>query len=216
MRRQRVLIADDHPLMLAALRLALQDIPDFEIVGAAQSGSEVLPLVGRTQPDLVLLDLRMPGMDGLACLEQLRTRHPEVKTIVLSGIDDANVVESAFRHGARAFITKQIDPRDLPSALRHAVEGTVSQMFGGGPRASDSVRKDLGLTERELAILQSVADGLSNKEIAKRFYLAEQTVKFHLTSIYRKLDVRTRTEAAREAYHRGILEPPLLERAGIS
>jgi DNA-binding NarL/FixJ family response regulator len=211
MRRYRVLIADDHRLMLEAIRIAFEDVPDFEIVGMACGGAEVLPLVGNTQPDIVLLDLRMPGMDGLACLELLKKRHPKITTIVLSGIDDPKVVQSAFRRGAAAFIMKHIDPRDLASAVRQAIDGTVYQTFGAPAVAEDANRVEIGLTERELTILENVAAGRSNKEIAKALYLAEQTVKFHLTSIYRKLDVRTRTEAAREAYRRGVLEAPLLE-----
>jgi two-component system, NarL family, response regulator YdfI len=215
MRRLRVLVADDHELMVAAVRVALtQEEDDFEVVASTTRGQQVVPLAGRTEPDVVLLDLRMPGMDGLTCLELLRQRHPRIKTIVLSGVDDPNVVRSAFTRGAVAFIRKDVDPRDLPSAVRQAVNGTVAQpIFGDTSEAAPAPADDPGLSERERAILSALGEGMSNKQIAGRLWLAEQTVKFHLTNIYRKLEVSTRTEAVNAAYRRGLLEAPLLAAA---
>jgi DNA-binding NarL/FixJ family response regulator len=215
MRRLKVLVADDHELMLEAIRIALEHAADeFEVVAATSRGTQVLPLVGQTQPDIVLLDLRMPGMDGLTCLELLQKRHPNVKAVVLSGVEDANVIRSAFARGATAFIRKHIDPRDLSGALRQAVNGTVvHQMFGEVDSTDADATKEVGLSERELTILTALGAGRSNKQIAKEFWLAEQTVKFHLTNIYRKLGVSTRTEAVHRAYRLGLLESPLLEAA---
>lgn len=215
MRRLKVLVADDHELMLAAVRLALAEASDeFEIVAETTRGQQVLPLAARTQPDLVLLDLRMPGMDGLTCLELLRQRHPQIKTVVLSGVDETNVIRSAFRRGAVAFIRKHVDPRDLPSALRQAVSGTVAQpIFGEHDEPESSAGADIGLSDRELDILAAVGEGKSNKQIARQLWLAEQTVKFHLTNLYRKLEVSSRTEAVNAAYRRGLLESPLLAAA---
>jgi len=212
MRRLKVLIADDHELMVEAVRLALAQAEDeLEIVATTTRGQQVLPLVAQTQPDLVLLDLRMPGMDGLTCLELLRQRHPAVKAVVLSGVDDPKVMRTAFTRGAIAYIRKQVDPRDLPSVLRQAVNGTVAQpIFGEAVEAEQSPGDDAGLTERELAILRALGDGLSNKQIARQLWLAEQTVKFHLTNLYRKLNVSTRTEAVNAGYRRGLLDTPLL------
>jgi DNA-binding NarL/FixJ family response regulator len=212
MRRLKVLVADDHELMVAAVRLALAESADeFEIVATTTRGQQVLPLTAQTQPDIVLLDLKMPGMDGLACLELLRQRHPRVKAVVLSGIDDGNVMRSAFSRGAVAFIRKQVDPRDLPSALRQAIDGTVAQpIFGEAEEVAKPRGEDVGLSERELAILSALGEGMSNKQIARQLWLAEQTVKFHLTNIYRKLNVSTRTEAVNAAYRHGLLETPLL------
>src|SRR5919108_3249502 len=106
MRRLKVLIADDHRLMLKAMRLSLEEADDLEIVGEATSGSQVLPLVAQTSPDLVLLDIRMPGMDGLAVLQRLRERYPQVRVAVLSAVEDPTVMQAAFSRGARAFIVK--------------------------------------------------------------------------------------------------------------
>jgi DNA-binding NarL/FixJ family response regulator len=214
MRRLKIVIADDHRLMLTALGIILTADGSFEIVGAASDGSEVLPLVSRTQPDLVLLDLKMPRMDGITCIEHIRKRFPDIRTIVLSAVEDPKLVRAAFRHGASAFIVKRIDPDDLAAAIRQAMDGVVFQPFGPIDDADDANLRSSGLTERELEVLRLVADGKSNKQIAADLFLAVQTVKFHLTSLYRKLDARTRTEAVREAYRCGLLEAPLLERAG--
>lgn len=214
MRQLRIVIADDHKLMLKALHLALDGDEGFEIVGEATDGAELLPLVGRTSPDVVLVDLKMPRMDGLTCLDQLRKRYPDVRAVVLSAVEDAEVIRASFARGAAGYVLKRIDPIDLPSAIRQAMEGTVYQPFGGGPTPEVPAVKAAGLTERELEILTLVADGKSNKEIAAELFLAVQTVKFHLTSLYRKLDASSRTEAVREAYRQGLLEAPLLQRIG--
>jgi DNA-binding NarL/FixJ family response regulator len=217
MRQLKVLIADDHRLMLAAIRLALEPASDIEVVGEAQSGTQVLPLVAQHSPDVVLLDIRMPGMDGLRCLEQLKQRFPDVKAIAVSGIDDPQVIRAALERGASAFILKYIDPRDLAAAIRQTVDGTVFQTMGahGAPAGGESA-KDLGLSNREVEIVKALAAGLSNKQIAQQLWLAEQTVKFHLTNIYRKLGVGSRTEAIRLAYEHGLVENPLLADASAA
>jgi DNA-binding NarL/FixJ family response regulator len=208
MRRLKVLIADDHRLMLHAIRLSLEGQDDIEIVAEADSGTKVIPLVGQTNPDLVLLDVRMPGIDGLTVLERLRARYPEVRVAMLSAIDDPSVIQAAFTRGASAFIVKHIDPRDLAAAIRQAVEGAVFQPLGLLDKALDKANQ-ADLSKRELTILQALQSGLSNKQIAKELFLAEQTVKFHLTNIYRKLGVSSRTEAVRYAYEHGLVENPL-------
>jgi DNA-binding NarL/FixJ family response regulator len=204
----RVLIADDHRLILDGIRRALEADGDFEIVGETQSGTQVLSLVARTKPELVLLDVRMPHMDGLACLDEIKRRHPDVKVVMLSASASPDLVEAALRRGAAAYVVKTVNPDDLPATLRQALEGNVHTAIG----LDDSVRagaKAAGLTERELTILGALARGLSNDEIAKEFWVAPQTVKFHLTNIYRKLEVKNRTEATRLAYQHGLVESPL-------
>jgi DNA-binding NarL/FixJ family response regulator len=204
----RVVIADDHRLVLDGIKRALESDGGFEIVGETQSGTQVLPLVGKTNPDLVLLDVRMPHMDGLACLDQLRTRHPGVKVVMLSASSNPELVEAALRRGASAYVIKTVNPDDLPATLRQALEGNVHTAVGGEETERASA-KALGLTERELTILGALARGLSNDEIAKEFWVAPQTVKFHLTNIYRKLGVKNRTEATRIAYQHGLVESPI-------
>jgi len=200
----KVLLADDHPLILQGVRRALEGAGDIEIVGEAQSGSQVLPLIGQTDPDVVMLDVRMPELDGLACLDRIRARYPRVKVVMLSAYTDRQHIEVALKRGASAYIAKGVNPLDLASALRQAVEGTVFTTFipAGGEEESPG-----GLTERELAMLNALTRGLSNQAIGKEYWVTEQTVKFHLSNIYRKLGVANRTEAARFAYEHGLVEP---------
>jgi DNA-binding NarL/FixJ family response regulator len=200
----RVLIADDHPLILAGVRRALEESVEFEVVAEAQTGSQVLPLVGRERPDLVLLDIRMPQMDGLACLDLLRKRYPEVRVVVLSAYMNRDRIEAALRRGASAYVVKGVDPIDLASALRQAIRGTVFNVLGAPE--DGMIAEETGLTKREVEMLKALARGLSNHAIGKEMWVTEQTVKFHLRNIYRKLGVTSRTEAARYAFEHGLAE----------
>jgi NarL family two-component system response regulator LiaR len=205
----RVLIADDHPLILAGIKRALEEADGFDVVAEASTGSQVLPLVSQTDPDLALLDLRMPEMDGLTCLDRIRKQHPKVKVVILSVSTDPEVVQTVLNHGAAAYVVKSVNPIDLSSALRQALEGTVFSAIGLPEKtAQEDAVKAAGLTERETTILRALARGLSNEAIGKELWVAEQTVKFHLTNIYRKLDVKNRTEAARYAYEHGLIDSP--------
>jgi DNA-binding NarL/FixJ family response regulator len=205
----KVVLADDHQLMLSGIRRALESDGGFEIVGETMNGAQVLPLVARTKPDLVLLDLRMPNMDGLACLDELKRRHPDIRVVMLSASQNEQLIEAALRRGAAAYVVKSIDPTDLPSTLRQALEGNVYSAVGVTPESTPSGPRAAGLTDREISILKALAKGLSNDEIAKEFWVARQTVKFHLTNIYRKLEVRNRAEAIRKAYSFGLVESPI-------
>ena len=202
--RRKLVIADDHQLMLAAVRTALEEERDIEIVGETQQGPQLLPLVGRTSPDIVLLDLHMPGMDGLRCLELLRERHPMVKTIVLTGSDDPGAVDAVFARGAVAFVQKTVDPGDLAAVIRQALAGNVHYAAGYG--AALAPHREWDLTEREVEILNALAAGRSNKQMAQELWLSAHTIKYHLTNIYRKLDVGGRTEAVHKAYEHGLIE----------
>ena len=202
----KVLLVDDHQLMLAGIRRAFEEVDDLEIVGEAETGGQVLPLIHQTSPDLVLLDLRLPDMSGLACLDGIRKRYPDVKVVVLSAYSDTDHIQAAFQRGATAYIVKSVNPVDLPSALRQALEQSVYQGVRVIGDATGANSDTLGLTERELSMLKALARGLSNQAISKEFWVTEQTVKFHLSNIYRKLGVANRTEAARFAYERGLVE----------
>jgi DNA-binding NarL/FixJ family response regulator len=201
----KILIADDHPLLLAAVRTALEDDEGFEVVGEARSGAEVLPLVGRMAPDVVLLDLRMPGLDGLSCLDRIVTQYPKSKVVVLSGLSDPELIQAAFKRGAIGYVVKTINVDDLPAAIRQAVDGTAYHARGLPALNEDAAATTAGLTERELTVMELVGRGLSNKEIARELWVGEPTVKFHLVNIYRKLGVANRTEAARWAFAHGLL-----------
>jgi DNA-binding NarL/FixJ family response regulator len=142
-------------------------------------------------------------------LELIRERYPHVKVAILSGVDDPSVIRAAFDRGAAAYIVKHVDPRDLPSALRQAIEGTVFQPLGALESVTNGAADEVELTKREQTILEALQAGRSNRQIAEKLFLAEQTVKFHLTNIYRKLGVKNRTEATRLAYQHGLVESPI-------
>ena len=204
--KTKVLIADDHPLVRSGVRRALEEEPDIEVVGEATNGAKVLPLIGQTGPDLVVLDLSMPQLDGLACLDQIHKRYPNVKVVILSATGDPDRVQAALARGATAYVVKSVDVRDLASALRQAVEGTVFHALGMQHDSEGQLAESSGLTKREVAILKAVARGLSNQAIGRELWVSEQTVKFHLRNVFRKLGVGSRTEAARYAFEHGLVE----------
>jgi DNA-binding NarL/FixJ family response regulator len=210
----RVLIADDHPLTREGVRMALDVAEDIELVGSACNGAELMPLIPRTDPDIVLLDIRMPLMDGLTCLELIRRRHPDVRVVMFSQLTEPDVIQTALKRGATGYIVKSIDPEGLASALRQAYAGTVFHALGAGEIDPEANARAAGLTRREIAILKAVARGLSNQAIAKELWVTEQTVKFHLTNVYRKIGAKNRTEAARCAYQLGLVEAPALDGLG--
>jgi DNA-binding NarL/FixJ family response regulator len=204
----KIILADDHRLTIDGVRGVLDAEPDIEVVGEAYSGEEVLPLVRATKPDVVLLDLRMPKVDGLACLDLLRKHHPGVKVVMFSATTTPEEIASALRRGASAYVLKTVNPLGLAAALRHAVEETVYS----APPQTNVVRVDepSELTDRERMILTAVMRGLPNKAISKELWVTEQTVKFHLSNIYRKLGVPNRTAAVRFALEHGLIEPATL------
>lgn len=204
--KTKVLIADDHPLVRSGVRRALEEEHDIEVVGEATNGAKVLPLIGQTGPDLVVLDISMPQLDGLACLDQIRKRYPDVKVVILSASGDPDRVQAALARGATAYVLKSVDVRDLASALRQAIEGTVFQALGVQQDSDGELAGSAALTKRETAILKAVARGLTNQAIGREFWVSEQTVKFHLRNIFRKLEVSSRTEAARYAFEHGLVE----------
>jgi two-component system response regulator DegU len=222
MRRVTVLVAEDHPLMVEAIKIVLAESEDFEVVGIAESGMEVAGLVEQVQPDLVLLDLSLPDLHGLDIVRSLSASKSPAQVVIFSAHEEPELIDAALRGGASAFITKRIDPRDLPAALRQALEPTLFQPLQQTVLV-DGNAAPVELTERELDVLNALADGLSNKAIGKRLWLSEQTVKFHLTSIYRKLGVSSRTEAIAMAYGRHLVtsktagEPaPVPDTAGLA
>jgi two-component system, NarL family, response regulator len=199
----RVVLADDHRLVLDAVQRSLEKDEGFQVVATTNSGAEVSDLVARHRPDLVLMDLRMPGVDGLQALDQIRARDKEVKVVMLSASERPEEIQSALSRGADGFILKSVDPVDLPAALRQVHAGTVFRpgMTGNAPA---SPAQEAGLTEREVTLVQALARGLSNKQISQELWITEQTVKFHLRNIFRKLDVTSRTAAARWAHQNGL------------
>src|SRR5215204_6063236 len=173
--------------MLAAVRRALAAAEDFEIVSEVSVGSRVVPAVRETNPDVVLLDMRMPELDGLTCLTRLRKHDPTIAVVILSSYSDE----------------AHIEPVDLPAVLRSALSGRPFEVWGEEAPQSLGSTGTVELSERESVVLEAVARGLSNRQIARELWISEQTVKFHLRNLYRKLGVSSRTEAARYAYRSG-------------
>jgi len=208
----RILIADGHRLFLKGIAKAL-DGTDVEVVAQTHDGRAVPPLVNELRPHAALLDLQLPGLDGIACLELLRKRYPDVKTVLLAASDEDRHVWAAAAGGAYGYILKSIDSAEFASALRRALESPVFEVLGR--RTDDRSRgaREAGLTERQVTILGGVARGLSNRAIARELWVTEQTVKFHLTEIFKKLGVHNRTQAARAAYGLGVVASPLFDAA---
>jgi two-component system NarL family response regulator len=205
MHELRIVVGDDQALMRDALRYALEADGGCRVVAEAESGRELLELVRRTEADVVLLDLTMPPMDGLECLEHLREEHPDLVVIVVSGCDDQRQIEAAFRRGANAYVLKSMDPYDLPALIRQTIEGTAFVMARTAPDADPANDWRRILSERELSVLAHVAEGLTNKQIAALLWLSEQTIKFHVRNVYRKLGVSSRTEALRFAHEHDLV-----------
>jgi len=186
--------------MRDAVRFVFEDAEGIELVGEVANGHDLLPLLARVQADFVLLDVQLPGLDGLACLEALAERHPNIAVAMLSAVEEPQVIEAAFRRGASGYIRKSVNPFDLPAAIRQIVEDSVIHPPFAARGASAEAVAGAGLSEKELAVLVELCHGRTNKEIAAHLWLSEQTVKFHLRKVYRKLGIKSRTEALRYAY----------------
>jgi len=212
----RTLLADDHPLVLIGIRRALEQHAGFEVVGSTREAATVLPLVGQLHPDLVLLDVRMPELDGLSCLKRICSRHPDVRVVMLSMCAEPDQVRAAFERGASGFVVKTIEPSALGDAILRALACAETSAVGLPLVDESDVATAAGLTGREMTIVRAVARGLPNSAIASELWVTEQTVKFHLTNVYRKLHVANRTEAVRWAYANGFVNelPPLLSAGG--
>jgi DNA-binding NarL/FixJ family response regulator len=199
----KVLIGDSNQLILEGFRRALEGNADIEVAGAADSGPYLMTLVERRRPELVVLDLDLSDVQGASCLDLLAQRYPEIKLVVLSSSSSPGLIHSALARGARAFIVKSVNPRDIPSALRQAYEQTVYHAYGFRASPEDALRQ-AGLTEREITMLKALARGLSNQAISQELWISQPTVKFHLRNLYRKLGVPNRLAAATYAHTHGL------------
>ncbi len=205
--RIRLLIADDHPVVRTGLQGMLTGQPDFEVVGEAADGAEAVALTDQLHPDVVLMDLRMPDMDGVTAIRHIKTRHPEVHILVLTTYDTDADILPAIEAGATGYLLKDAPREDLFRAIRAAARGetvlapTVAARLVGRMRAPAQEV----LSAREIEVLSLVARGRSNKEIARQLHISEATVKSHLIHIFDKLGVADRTAAVTEALRRGIL-----------
>jgi DNA-binding NarL/FixJ family response regulator len=196
---RRLVVVDDHRLLHPVFEAILAS-EGFEVAAFARRGSELLPLVYRHSPDAVILELDLPELDGIATIQRLTTRFPKVPAIVLAASASRENISAALAAGARAYISKAVELDSLGETMRRAIDGELEQtVVTAAPHRVTSI-----LTERELEVLELLAEGIPNKEIAARLHRTEQTVKFHLTSIYRKLGVKNRTGAVSAGIGAGI------------
>lgn len=202
-----VLIADDHPLVLAGIRRTLEHSADIDVIGEASSAEQVLALIDRRRPQVVLLDLHMPGAVGSDLVQNIHRDWPEIKTVVLSATDDRRSIDSALSAGASAYIVKSVNPVDLASVIRQVAGGAIFHAQTAAPAVATS-RPVSGpdLTDRELTILRAIASGATTSAISRELWVSEHTVKFHLTNIYRKVGVSNRAGAVRYAIENGLAE----------
>lgn len=207
----RLLICDDHPVVRSGLRGMLQSRPDFEVVGEAEDGVRAVALACQLEPDVVLMDLRMPAMDGVTATEEIKTQRPRIQVLVLTTYDtDADILR-AVEKGATGFLLKDASEMDLFHAIRQTARGRSPLTPSVAARLVERLRgtADESLTVREVEILQLVARGMNNRTIAGELFISESTVKAHMLHIFEKLGVADRTAAVTTALRRGIirLEP---------
>jgi DNA-binding NarL/FixJ family response regulator len=207
----RILVTDDHPVVRAGLSGMLSGEPDFEVVGEAQNGKEAVAFVGERKPDVVLMDLRMPEMDGVTATQHIKSNYPDVHILVLTTYESDADILRAIETGATGYLLKDTPREELFGAIRMVAQGQSPLAPGVAARLMQRVRnpEEEGLSTREIEVLELVAHGTSNKEIAKQLWVSETTVKSHMLHIFDKLSVTDRTAAVTEALKRGIirLEP---------
>lgn len=211
----RVLIADDHPMVRQGIRTFLERQPDVDVVGEAANGQEAVRRAGELAPDVVLMDLRMPVLDGIAATREIKTRQPAVAIVVLTSFADDAQITDALQAGASGYLLKEISPTNLIDGIRAAARGDaplapqvakrlVENTRQPRPRADAEIEL---LSERELQVLKLLGQGLSNKEIAGQLVISDKTVKFHVSSILSKLHLSDRTQAALFAAKHGLISP---------
>ena len=213
----RVLVVDDQPLVRSGFRMILEERDDLELVGEAQDGEQAVALARELDPDVILMDVRMPNLDGVEATRRLVDANTRARVLILTTFDLDEYVYAAIRAGASGFLLKDVEPADLVDAIRVVAAG--NSLFG--PAATQRLvahfaqQRDPGtptrvlddLTEREREILQLIATGLSNAELAERLHLSETTVKTHVSAVLRKLGVRDRVQAVIAAYDAGLVTP---------
>jgi DNA-binding NarL/FixJ family response regulator len=214
----RVVLADDQPLVRAALRMVITDTPDVEVAGEAGDGAEAVRLTGELAPDVVVMDIRMPGMDGIEATRLITTGPGATRVVVLTTFDDDDYVYGALRAGASGFLVKDMALDDILAAVRVVAAGDgliapgvtrrLIKEFAARPAATPPRRAELGgITDREREVLTLVGSGLSNAEIADRLCISVATAKTYLTRLLAKLDARDRVQLVILAYEAGLVAP---------
>ncbi|WNR43928.1 response regulator transcription factor [Paenibacillus roseipurpureus] len=219
----KLLLVDDQDLIRESLHIVLGMDPDIEVVGLAENGHIAVQLCEDQHPDVVLMDIHMPIMDGVEATRRIKAKWPQIRVIILTTFQEISYVLDALSAGAEGYLLKAIHPKDLAAGVKWVHQGgtliphdiakmLVAQARGGAaekgaaPGAEEAVRADAyGLSERELQVLHCIADGLNNREIAEKLFLSEGTVKNYISNIYSKMDVRDRVQASKKAHEEGML-----------
>jgi DNA-binding NarL/FixJ family response regulator len=216
--KTRIVIADDQALVRSGFRLIVDARPDLEVVGEAEDGEQAVALVGKLEPDVILLDIRMPNLDGIEATKQIVASGSSTRILVLTTFDLDEYVYGAIRAGASGFLLKDVRPGELVDAIRVVASGNALL----GPTAVDRLLRQFSapvderpldmvavgsLTDREAETLRLLANGLSNAEIAATLVVSETTVKTHVSNLLRKLGVRDRVQAVIAAYDAGVVQP---------
>ena len=214
----RILVADDHTLFRRGLRSLLEQMAGLEVVGEAATGPEAVAQARELVPDVILMDIKMPGLSGTEATGQILRENPHIGVVLVTMFDDADSVFSGMRAGARGYVLKEADPQELRRAIEAAYHGEILMSpaiadkllhrfsQAGEPRPAGVSFEEL--TARELEVLRVVAQGMSNKEIAAQLVLSEKTVKNHLSNIFVKLRVNDRTQAILRGLQRGLVQLP--------
>ncbi|WP_405078987.1 response regulator [Paenibacillus chitinolyticus] len=212
----RILLADDHAVVRKGLQMFLATQPDLELAGEASDGRQALEMIASLSPDVVLMDLNMPGLNGIEAAEIIKRDHPRVKVIVLTSFSDQDHVLPAVRAGARGYLLKDIEPDELVRAIRRVHAGQVelhpeaagklmnSIAFAEEVQAAGAASPLEELTKREAQVLKLIASGMSNKEIGEALFISEKTVKTHVSHVLDKLGLADRTQAAILAVKHGL------------
>jgi DNA-binding NarL/FixJ family response regulator len=203
-RRAGVLVVDDHALLRTGVANIISQEPDLHVVAEASNGLEALAAFERYRPDVTLLDLRMPEMEGVEVVRQIRARDPQARVIVLTTYDTDDDIQRALKAGAKAYILKDIAADALIACIHDVLAGKTYLAPAAAARLAEGLTR-VQLTPRELATLRLMADGRANKEIAGTLGISERTVKTHLGHLFEKLGVTSRTEAVRVASRRGLV-----------
>ena len=216
----RVLLADDQPLVRAGLRVLMTDTPDLDVVGEAGNGEEAVAMVTQTRPDVVVMDIRMPGTDGIEATRQITAGHPGVRVLMLTTFDDDAYVHGSLRAGASGFVVKDMALEEILAAIRIVAAGDALIAPGVTRRliAEFAARPDPGpagpppaldqITDREREVLTQIGRGLSNSEIATALFISIATVKAHVARLFTKLGARDRVQLVIIAYDTGLVAPP--------
>lgn len=208
-KRIRVMIVDDHAVVRSGLSAFLSVYPDLEMVGEAESGEDAMARIGLLKPDVILMDLMMPGMDGVQTTRAVKQKYPQVQIVALTSFKEENMVQGALQAGAMGYLLKNVSATELSSAIRSAYARRMTLSSEAAEvlvqAATQTIPASDDLTEREREVLALMVEGLNNSEIAERLVVSQSTVKFHIANIFAKLGVDNRVGAVTMALQRRLV-----------